>query len=155
MKALAAEEHGTLEKKKPPDVYRLLFENVNRLGVFRTGKARNRKIRQLRHILKEWEIDIASLAETQADWRYVSEERQFDMLFGIGRDRRSIAASNRTVPKQHSPRNQRGGVAMMTVGRALASVKKVDCNPTNLSILLDRSWRCGKDNIRSDSIHAT
>ena len=75
VKALAAKECGRLDKKKPSDVYKLLFENVNSLGVFSTGKARNKKLRQLRYLLNEWEMDIASLAETQADWRHASEER--------------------------------------------------------------------------------
>ena len=40
--------------------------------------------------------------------------------------------SNRTVTRKYSCRDQAGGVAMMTMGRMSASVKKVDSDPSKL-----------------------
>jgi hypothetical protein len=45
---LCKETCGKVEKAKPEDVFRLFFENVNSLGVFATGEARGRKLRQIR-----------------------------------------------------------------------------------------------------------
>ena len=49
---LCKETCGKIERDKPEDVLRLLFENINSLGVFATGKARGRKLRQMRYVLK-------------------------------------------------------------------------------------------------------
>ena len=129
---LCKETCGKVEKDKPEDVFRLLFENVNSLGVFATGEARGRKLRQIRYLLKKWDVDMASFAETQVDWRHADEDHQFDNLFARGSDRRSVAACNSTVRKIPSPRNQRGGTAMMAFGRAVARVQEVDRDETKL-----------------------
>ena len=42
---LSKETCGQVEVEKPDDVFRLLFENVNSLGVFATGEARGSKLR--------------------------------------------------------------------------------------------------------------
>ena len=126
------QERGHVEKKKPSDTMRVMFENVNSLGVFTTGKHRNRKLRQLRHLIKEYEVDVTSFVETQVDWRHANKNRQFDVLFGLGKERRSVAACNRTVTRKYSCRDQAGGVAMMTMGKMSANVKKVDSDPSKL-----------------------
>jgi len=129
---LRDQERGYVEKEKPSDTMRLMFENVNSLGVFTTGKSRNRKLRQLRHLIKEYEVNMTSFVETQVDWRHAGKNRQFDVLFGLGKERRSVAACNRTIKCTYSVRGQADGVAMMTMGRISGSVKKVDVDPTNL-----------------------
>ena len=45
---LCKETCGKVEKAKPEDAFRLFFENVNSLGMFATGEARGRKLRQIR-----------------------------------------------------------------------------------------------------------
>jgi hypothetical protein len=89
-------------------------------------------LRQIRYLLKKWDVDMASFAETQVDWRHADEDHQFDNLFARGSDRRSVAACNSTVRKIPSPRNQRGGTAMMAFGRAVARVQEVDRDETKL-----------------------
>ena len=64
---LTEQERGHVEKKKPSDTMRVMFENVNSLGVFTTGKHRNRKLRQLRHLIKEYEVDIAFFKAVDAE----------------------------------------------------------------------------------------
>ena len=123
---LREHERGHVEKEKQSNTVRVMFENVNSLGVFATGKARNRKLRQLRHVIKEYEVDMTSFVETQVDWRHAGKNRQFDVLFGLGKERRSVAANNRTVVKKYSVRDQAGGVAMMTTGRTTGSVKNTE-----------------------------
>ena len=132
VQSLREQERGHVEKEKPSDTMRVMFENVNSLGVFATGKSRNRKLRQLRYLIKEYEVDMTTFAETQVDWRHAGKNRQFDTLFGLGKDRRSVAACNRTIKRTYSARDQAGGVAMMTVGRMTGSVEKVDADPTKL-----------------------
>jgi hypothetical protein len=110
----------------------LLFGNVNSLGVFATGKARGRKLQQMQHLLKVWDVDMVSFAKTQADWRHTDKGHQFDNLFAPGSDRRSVATRNFTVRKILSPRKQRGGTVMMTFGRAVASVREVNRDETKL-----------------------
>ena len=86
----------------------------------------------MRYLLNKWNVDMASFVETKADWRHADKGRKFDNLFARGRDRRSIAAYNSTVKRILSPISRRGGTAMMTFGRAVASVRTVDRDKTKL-----------------------
>ena len=42
------------------------------------------KIRQLDHISREYNMDVMSGCETQADWRLLTESDTFENLFGKG-----------------------------------------------------------------------
>ena len=129
---LREEACGKVDLKKPSNVLRLLFENVNSIGVFASGRARGQKLNQMRHLIKKYDIDVASFVETQVDWRQVRESSLFENLFAVGQDRRTVAANNVTDKKLFTDRNQRGGTAMMTVGRMSVNVKKVDRDETKL-----------------------
>ena len=61
---LDKETCGQVEAEKSEDVIRLLFENVNSLGVFATGEARGSKLRQMRYLLNKWTAYMASFIET-------------------------------------------------------------------------------------------
>ena len=61
---------GKVEEDKPEDVFQILFENVNSLGVLETSEARGRKLRQMRYLLKKWNVGMLSFSETQVDWRH-------------------------------------------------------------------------------------
>ena len=73
-----------------------------------------------------------SFTETQANWRHVDKGHQFNNMFACGSDRRSVVLYSSTVMKIPSPRNQRDGTAMMTFGRAVASIREVDRGNTKL-----------------------
>ena len=60
---------GQVEIEKPNNVLQLLFENVNSLGVLLTGKTRGQKLKQMRHLLKKWGVDMASFCLTKVEWR--------------------------------------------------------------------------------------
>ena len=44
------------------------------------------------YLLKKWDVDMASFAETQVDWKHADKGHQFDNVFARGRDRHSVAA---------------------------------------------------------------
>ena len=75
---------------------------------------------------------MASFAKTQAECRHADKGHQFDNMFARGSDRRSVTAHNSTVRKILSPRNWRGGTAIMTSGRAVASVREMNRDETKL-----------------------
>ena len=53
----------------------------------------------MRHLIKKYDIDVASFVETQVDWRQVRESSLFENLFAVGQDRRTVAANNVTDKK--------------------------------------------------------
>ena len=123
---LCKEVCGQVEEEKPEDVFQILFENGNSLGVLATGEARGENIRQMRYLLKKWNMNMASFVETQVDWRHADEGHQFDNLFTRGRDRHSVAAYTSAVRRILSPRNQRDDTGMRALGRAVARICTVD-----------------------------
>ena len=50
---LYKETCGKVEEDKPEEVFQILFGNANSLGVFATGEARRKKLRQMRYLLKK------------------------------------------------------------------------------------------------------
>ena len=50
---LRKETCSKVEEDKPKDVFQIIFEIANSLGVFATGEARERKLRQRRYLLKK------------------------------------------------------------------------------------------------------
>ena len=99
---------------------------------------------------------MATFAEPQVDWRHADEGHQFDNLFTRGRDRCSVVAYNSTVKRIVSPRNQRGVTAMMTFGRAVASVHVVNREEKKqaVKVLLDQTRWFWKNHVCDDDIHA-
>ena len=103
--------HGKISKEKPDGTIRLSFENWNSLKVH-TEKELH-KVRRIEATRKEYEVDITTGVECQANWSVVEPSRQFAELFGTGEDKQSVAAHNRhwkTVKSQY------GGAAMTAVG---------------------------------------
>ena len=59
-----------------------MFENVNSLGVFSTGKAKLCKLNQMRYLVRKYEVDMAAFVETMVNWRQVRQEDSvFENLF--------------------------------------------------------------------------
>lgn len=88
--------YGHAPKSKPPDTLRIIFKNVNGLGVFTTGKDRRREINKLNGLLKSYDADLLAGCGCQADWSFVEdEEDKFENLF--------LPAPNRSLPSLPSP----------------------------------------------------
>jgi hypothetical protein len=100
---LGKETCGQVEAEKPKDVFRLLSENINSLGVFSAGETGGNKLRQTRYLLNKWNVDMASFVETQAGWRHADEGHQFENLLVCGGVRHSVAAYNFTAKRILSP----------------------------------------------------
>ena len=109
----------------------------------------------MQYLLKRWDVDISSFAETQVDWRHTGKEHQFDGLFALGSDKRIVIVLNFTVRKILSPRNQRGGTVMVTFGRVVTRVCEVNRDETKLRILCLTKLGVWKDHICDDNLHAT
>ena len=98
VRELKDDKRGNVNCEKPDDVLRLIFENVNSLGVFSTGRAKLRKQNQMRYLMRKYDIDIAAFVETMVDWRQVKkEEAKFENLFTRpGEDKVCVTAYNAT-----------------------------------------------------------
>ena len=134
VKELRKDKRGNLEFEKPDDVLRLIFENVNSLGVFSAGKTKLRKQNQMRYLIRKYDIDVAAFVETMVDWRQVrKEESKFENLFTRpGEDKVCVTAYNATNDVIETERCQKGGTAMLTRGKMTASVKQVKADETGL-----------------------
>ena len=118
------DRYGFIPREKPDDVYRLMFENWNSLGVF-TGTS---KISKLDRIAKHYEVDTMAGCEAQCDWRYAEYEQQFRNLFAFGKRTKSVVGHNIT---ERTVRDQKGGTAMMTFGRMTSHVMDSVVGPGN------------------------
>jgi hypothetical protein len=72
---------GYVEDKKPPDIVRLLGENVNSLCLY-DESPRESKTSRLRQMSKRFQADAALLLETGADFRQVPEEKRLEVTLG-------------------------------------------------------------------------
>ena len=54
------ETAGKVDLKKPCHVLRLLFKNVNSLGIFSSGRAKGLKLNQMRYLIKKYDINVAA-----------------------------------------------------------------------------------------------
>ena len=117
--------YGHLPKSKAANAIRIMFKYFNSLVVFAKRKARRKKIRRLSHLMKEYNVDVMSRCETQADWRFARERKKSENRFGKGQDRRHVVGYNTT---EKIAQNQMGDTAMMALGRLLKEVShlKVD-----------------------------
>ena len=122
---LATGTYGYAPRGKPDDVFRLMFENWNSLGVF-TG---NRKIARINRLATEYEVDAIAGLETQCDWRFAENDRQFGELFGVGKQKRSVVGYNK---REKAGRDQKGGTAMMAMGRMSAFIIDTGVDHTEL-----------------------
>ena len=101
--------YGTAPKAKPANSIRIAVENFNSLGIL-TGM---RKVNTINNLIRDFNVDVIAGSETQADWRYVSEGKQFSNLFGKGQEVRSVVAFNTT---EDIGRDQMVGTAIAVVG---------------------------------------
>ena len=60
-------QYGYVSKSKPEDTVQIMFENFNSLGVLASGKARRKKIRRLRQLHKEYNVDLFAGCKTQCN----------------------------------------------------------------------------------------
>ena len=64
---------------KPDDVVRIFSENFHSLKVF--GKGKIGKIKRLRVLGKQYDVDLLCGVETKIDWRYAEPDDTFENLF--------------------------------------------------------------------------
>ena len=118
-------QYGRVPKEKPDNCFRVMFENWNSLGVF-TGDG---NVGRINRLATEYEVYALAGCETQCDWRFAEHGRQFDDLFGVGKQKRSAVGYN---VQEKALGNQNGGTAMMTMGRMSAFVLNTGVDDTKL-----------------------
>jgi hypothetical protein len=69
---LALEKFGQLEKVKPNNTIRIMFENFSSLPLFVQGKEKGRKFCQINKLMKEYNVDVMAMAgcKMRVDWRF-------------------------------------------------------------------------------------
>ena len=103
--------YGFVEGRKPPDIVRLMGENVNNLSLY--DESRAWKIPKIKEINKRYQTDGLLLQECGTDFRQLAAHQSLDVLLGDS-DCRTITANNVTEP---SARTQHGGVAALNFPR--------------------------------------
>ena len=113
MRNWRADSFGWIDDKKPDGVIRILWENVNSLKVITDPNLA--RVRCLDEMRKRLQADIFGMCETNCAWGIAPADRQFQLLFGPGEDRKSRAAYNRN--DEFPPKSQYGGTALIAFGR--------------------------------------
>jgi hypothetical protein len=103
---------GFVEDKKPPDIIRLLGENVNSLCLY-DETHRESKPSRLRQMSKRFQVDAALLLETGTDFRQVPKENKLELTLGDD-DCVLVTANNIT---EGSGQSQYGGTATVNFPR--------------------------------------
>jgi hypothetical protein len=103
---------GYVEDKKPPDIVRLLGENVNSLCLYDETHKESKPSR-LRQMSKRFQADAALLLETGTDFRQLPEDKRLEQLLGDD-DCVVVTANNVT---EGSGRSQYGGTAAVNFPR--------------------------------------
>ena len=86
---------GFVEGRKPPDVVRIMGNNVNSLCLF--DDERSWKVPKINELNRRYQVDGMLLQECGTDFRQVPDTKAFASLFG-DHDCRSVAANNVTEP---------------------------------------------------------
>ena len=95
------------------------------MGVF-TG---DRKISRVNKLATEYDADGIAGCESQCDWRFADQDRQFCELFGKGKKKRTDVGHN---VRERTVRDQKGGTAMMALGRMSGYVLDTGVDDTGL-----------------------
>ena len=77
----------------------------------------------------EYDVDALAGCESQCDLQFADYDRQFDELFGVGKQKRSAVGYN---VQEKALQNQKGGTAMMTMGRMSSFVVETGVDDTKL-----------------------
>ncbi len=118
-------KYGHTPHEKPSDSIRLVMENFNSLCVTSGSK----KITPINNLCRDFKVDILCGCETQTDWRMVPSSRQFNKLFGMGTETRSVVAHN---INECMLVNQYGGCAIMAMNTISAEVQDTKVDGTGL-----------------------
>jgi hypothetical protein len=118
---VTAGKYGQLEKAKPDNTIRVMFENFSSLRLFAQGKEKGRKIHQINKLMKDYNVDVMAGWETRVDWRFTKPiANRFDSLFAQGQQRRGVYTHN---INEYVRQDQWGGTCMVAVGRIPTMVK--------------------------------
>ena len=124
---LESDKYGYIPREKPNDAWRLMFENWNSLGIF-TGQS---KVAKINRLCKHYSVDTLAGCEAQCDWRQVEEyESRFENVFGAGQQYKKWSVGHNVT--ERTVRDQKGGTAMMTMGRLAKHVIGSGCDHTGL-----------------------
>jgi hypothetical protein len=111
--------------EKPSDSIRLVMENFNSLCV----TSGNKKITPINNLCCDFKVDILCWCKTQTDWRMVPSSGQFNKLFGMGTETRSVVANN---INERMLVNQYNGCAIMAMNTISAEVQDTGVDGTGL-----------------------
>jgi hypothetical protein len=99
-----------MPEKKAGGWVQIMFENWNSLGIF----THRWKLNRLNYLIQQLQVDIVGGCETQCDWSFVEDSKQFLQQIRRGTNVQGIAAHN-TNEKIH--RERMGGTAVAAIGR--------------------------------------
>ncbi len=93
-------EIQTCSNEKPDNLVQMTYENFSSLSIFVEGCQKQKKIRQLNKLIKDYGVDLLAGCETRADWQFVTnEEDRFCNLFGNGQPALGLLALNNNDAK--------------------------------------------------------
>ncbi len=114
---------GTLSTLRPEGVWRLMYCQVNCLGLTANN---NQKAQQIADLIQTYEIDSALLCEVGIDWLFGHRKSRLQDYFDplMDRECRTITAFNEHSP--HVSRAQQGGTAILLTHSLLEYSRQCD-----------------------------
>ena len=103
------EVHGDRLHKKQHNSIRIMYEQVDGLAI---NSKKKQKIKKLRTLLKDLEVDIYGAAEVNVNWSRIHNNHKLQQLMKTETDLSSITAHNEN---ENFRRYQVGGTAMLAI----------------------------------------
>ena len=119
---------GYMPERKRRGWIRLMFENWNSLGLY----TQDWKVDRINYLIKNLSIDVIAGCESQVDWSFVEESKQFLNLFRYGGRAAKGAYSHNSDPDSRFGREQIGGTGIAALGRLCDNVTDSGVDPTGL-----------------------
>jgi hypothetical protein len=109
---------GSVPSVRPEDIFRGMSVQLNNMV---TVKVRNRKARQLTHVMSKYEVHYVGLGEVGVNWFLAHCLRLLSLLPDIRQQARSMTAHN---AHERIALHQPGGVGTIAIGELLNYYKK-------------------------------
>jgi hypothetical protein len=115
---IRSEAVGNVPSVRTEGVFRGMSVQLNNMV---TAKVRNRKARQLTHVMKKYEVHFIGLGEVGVNWLLAHRLRLLSLLPDLRQEARSMTANN---THEHIALHQQGGVGKIAIGELLNYYKK-------------------------------
>ena len=109
-----------LKKKKEKDIVRVVFQNINGLGISEEADKRS----NIKEFINKYKIDIMGIEEVNTNWKIVGKKDTLQTLACKWFRNSRVITSNNAIVDSKS-KHQYGGVATITSGDIALKVGEI------------------------------